>query len=149
MSRNLLFIIAGGFIATVIFTAVLFAAPQASLPKINIPQYLANLLGVSNGVGWALHALIGILLAALYVLVLKKILPGNYLLKGIIYAVILIILFNVIFFPLFHLGMFASLAHYPKRSIFVIIIGYLCYGIALALVAKRIEPLPEDPSKLS
>ena len=116
-----------GIIATAVMSALIFISPSLGFPRMPVWEILANAFGIPVLAGWIIHFLIGILLAGIYTLFFKKRLPGNYVLKGMIFSL----------FPFFLAQVFSLFG--GKISLILTLgslIGHLVYGFVLGLTTK-------------
>ena len=116
-----------GIIATAVMSALIFISHSLGFPRMPVWEILANAFGIPVLAGWIIHFLIGILLAGIYTLFFKKRLPGNYMLKGMIFSL----------FPFFLAQVFSLFG--GKISLILTLgslIGHLVYGFVLGLTTK-------------
>ena len=116
-----------GIIATAVMSALIFISHSLGFPRMPVWEILANAFGIPVLAGWIIHFLIGILLAGIYTLFFKKRLPGNYVLKGMIFSL----------FPFFLAQVFSLFG--GKISLILTLrslIGHLVYGFVLGLTTK-------------
>ena len=116
-----------GIIATAVMSALIFISHSLGFPRMPVWEILANAFGIPVLAGWIIHFLIGILLAGIYILFFKKRLPGNYVLKGMIFSL----------FPFFLAQVFSLFG--GKISLILTLrslIGHLVYGFVLGLTTK-------------
>ena len=116
-----------GIIATAVMSALIFISHSLGFPRMPVWEILANAFGIPVLAGWIIHFLIGILLAGIYTLFFKKRLPGNYVLKGMIFSL----------FPFFLAQVFSLFS--GKISLILTLgslIGHLVYGFVLGLTTK-------------
>lgn len=136
MSSQLINAVKGGIIATAVMTAMMLAAPMMGMPKMLIGNMLAGFMGVPIAVGWFMHFVIGIVLAAGYVFFFKSFLPGNDLLKGILYSLIPFILAQIMVMPIMGGGFFSSNTPAPVMMVMGSLLGHIVYGATLGLTTK-------------
>ncbi|GAB4176394.1 MAG: hypothetical protein Kow00100_18400 [Geothermobacteraceae bacterium] len=137
MTRQINSIVIGGLAATAVMTVLMLTAPLMGLPKMPIGNMLAGFLGISLALGWVMHFVIGTLLAAGYVLLLRDRLPGSNLVKGALYSLIPFLLAQTVVMPMMGMGFFSS--HAPQVPLLVMgsLAGHLVYGAVLGLTAKK------------
>lgn len=106
---------ASGVIATAAMTALLLVEPSVGLPRIAIGQILSTSLGstsahLPNGpaVGWLIDFLVGLVLAVIYAAFIVKVLPGNAIVRGLLFGTIVFLLAQVTFMPLTGGGVFSN-----------------------------------------
>ena len=86
MSMNWQKAVVAGIVATLIMTAVgVWVAPMLGLPRMNPAEMLAESLGGRLSLGWAVHLLIGAVLAVIYAFVAGR-LPGPPPVRGALFA---------------------------------------------------------------
>lgn len=137
MARNLKSIVVGGLTATAIMTALMLGAPMMGLPKMPIGNMLASFMGIPVALGWVLHFIIGTILAAAYVLLLRDRLPGPNPIKGALYSLIPFLAAQLLVMPMMGMGVFSSLAPQAPFLVMGSLIGHLVYGVVLGFVARK------------
>ena len=150
VSRALL----AGFVATLVMTMMMYAAPLMGMPKMDIAAMLGSLL---NGgqmpapmsgpwwMGMVLHFINGVVLFPLiYAYLLYGVLPGSNWVKGMLWGVILWFVAQVMVMPLMGMGVFSSGAPQPVMSVLGSLMGHLVYGALLgALAGVQAVRLPQ------
>lgn len=111
---NLSRAVAAGLIGTATMTALLLIEPSIGLPNIAMGQILGGSLGLASALpnvgaalGWALHFLIGVLFAVLFVATLDRRLPGTPLVRGVLFGGLLFLLAQLAFMPFVGGGIFS------------------------------------------
>jgi uncharacterized membrane protein YagU involved in acid resistance len=138
MISQLKSILFGGLIATAVMTVLMLGAPMMGLPKMPIGDMLAGFMGMPVALGWVMHFVIGTLLAAGYVLLLRGHLPGNNLVKGLLYSLLPFIAAQLMVMPIMGMGFFSSNAPHALLMVMGSLIGHLVYGAVLGLVTGRV-----------
>jgi len=64
----------GGIVATAMMTMVMFVAPFMGMPKMNLAEMLAGMMGLSVFIGWIMHFMVGVIFAQAYVFLFSSIL---------------------------------------------------------------------------
>ena len=123
---------AAGLIATGVMTALLLVEPSVGLPKIAMGQVLSTALGLASAhlatgaaLGWALHFIIGMLLALIYAGIFDPRLPGPPLVRGLIYGALVFVVAQLVFMPLVGGGVFS---HGDPELLTGSLLGHLVYG---------------------
>ncbi len=128
-----------GFIATIVMTIVIFLAPMMGLPKMNIPQMLAGMLGVSVVIGWIMHFMIGLIFAFVYVYWFN---PAVHIDskagKGLVYGVVVLVFAMIMMFLMIRLmllpqGMMGNMG----LMLLGALIGHLVYGLFVGLIVPN------------
>jgi hypothetical protein len=121
-----------GLIGTAAMTALLLVEPSVGLPKIAMGQVLSSSLGfttahlaIGPAVGWALHFVIGMLLAVIYAAAFDARLPGGAVGRGMLYGVGVFVVAQVVFMPLVGGGFFSR---GDLELIIGSLLGHLLYG---------------------
>lgn len=133
---NTQLIIKSGLIATAAMTALMFAAPMMGLPEMRIGEMLAGFLNVPELFGWMMHVMIGVVLAAFYIMFFRDKVPGSPIVKGMLFGMIPFIMAQVAVMPMMGMGLFTSAAG-PMQMKMVLgsFMGHLVYGLVLGLTA--------------
>lgn len=138
-----------GLIATFVMTMVSFLQGGIGLPAIDIGHILKETFNFVHGEqvysliwGNAAFNIGGILMALAWVVLLQKRIPGNWLIQGIIYAIIISILTGLIIAPLFaraageSVGIFYTDTWIPGLILIAGLVMHLSYGITLTYCLK-------------
>jgi len=123
---------ASGFVGTGVMTALLLVEPSVGLPKIAMGQVLSTSLGLTSAhltigpaLGWALHFLIGMLLALVYAAFFDRRLPGTPLVRGLLYGLFVFVVAQLVFMPLVGGGVFSR---GDVELLTGSLVGHLVYG---------------------
>ena len=100
MNSNLFLAAKSGLIATAAMTLLMLGAPMMGMPEMPVGKMLAGFFHLPVAAGWVMHFFIGIVLAAGYLLFLDKILPGNALIRGLLYSFIPFFLAQTMVMPM-------------------------------------------------
>jgi hypothetical protein len=120
--------ILGGFFGTLVMTILLYLAPLAGVPKMDIAAMLGSLFGrgipaTVSGLWWAgmvWHFLNGtIIFSLIYAYFVYGWLPGENWLRGAIWGLFLWIAIEVILMPITGSGVFSDHAAYPLERFWV------------------------------
>lgn len=127
--------IAGGFVATLAMTAMMYlVAPMMGL-NMDIAAMLGSLLGGSWIGGMVLHFVNGsIIFPLIYALVLYAFLPGGPVLKGMAWGVVLWLLAQAVVMPMMGGGFFSA-AMGGMMAVMGSLMGHLLYGALLGAIA--------------
>jgi hypothetical protein len=121
------------------YVLLIFAlwAPRYGLPRLDFPRGMTQLTFGDSfegpapyGLGIALLLVNGILFALLYATVVGPLLPGELVVRGLIWGVILFFGAQLIFVPIFLKGGIFSLKHGPKAWITALLVHVL-YGVVV------------------
>lgn len=136
METKIIQIIKGGVIATGIMTMVMLMAPLMGMPEMQIGKMLAGFFHLPVAVGWTMHFMIGIMLATAYVLFARSLLPGNNLIKGLLFTLIPFLMAQLVVMPMMGAGVFSSNTGAPVMMVMGSLLGHLIYGAALGITTK-------------
>ena len=76
-----------GLAGTAVMTMLMVAAPMMGLPPMPIGEMLGQFLQIGSAAGWAMHFVIGTMLALIYATVFAGRIPGAPALRGALYGV--------------------------------------------------------------
>jgi hypothetical protein len=138
-----------GFIATFTMAMIAFLQGGIGLPTIDVGHILKqsfNQVHVTEPYtllwGNTAYFIVGILLALIWVVFLQKRIPGNWLIQGLIYGLLISIVAGLIVAPIVSLaagdsfGIFYTDTWIPGRVMIAGLIMHLGYGIILTLCLK-------------
>jgi hypothetical protein len=121
-----------GLLGTAAMTALLLIEPSIGLPKIAMGQVLSSSLGLTTAhlsigpaVGWALHFVIGMVLALIYGAAFDGRLPGGPVLRGVLYGCLVFVVAQVVFMPVVGGGFFSR---GDPELLAGSLLGHLVYG---------------------
>lgn len=137
MSTKLVNAIRSGFVATAVMTLLLFVAPLMGMPKMPIGNMLANFMHIPLALGWIMHLVIGIVLAAGYILFFQRRFSLNPVLDGAIYSLIPFFMAQLIVNPMMGAGIFSMNTPAPMLIVMGSLIGHLVYGAVLGWVIQK------------
>lgn len=135
MKTTFFTVLKGGSIATAAMTVVMLLAPMMGMPKMAIGNMLAGFMHLPVALGWVAHFLIGIVIAGGYVVIVRAMLPGAAVMKGLIYSLIPFLLAQLMVMPMMGAGFFSSASSAPMMMVIGSLIGHLVYGAVLGAVA--------------
>ncbi len=136
MNENISSILKGGLIATAAMTLLMLVAPMMGMPKMPIGAMLAGFMGIPVAFGWIAHFMIGVVLAAAYVLFWKDRLSGKPVVKGLLFSLIPFFMAQLIVMPMMGAGLFSMNSGAPMMMVMGSLVGHLVYGAVLGTVSK-------------
>jgi MFS family permease len=126
---------AAGIAGTIVMTVLgLWIAPLMGIPPMNPAEMLAGALGGVAALGWAMHFMIGIILAVIYAVVAPRI-PGPPAVRGAIYGLAPFLVAQLLVMPMMGMPVFSGSAPLALGSL----LGHLVYG---AVVGGVYGPVP-------
>lgn len=131
---------AGGFVGTLVMTAMMyFVAPMMGM-KMDIAAMLGSMLGGSWAAGMVLHFTNGsVIFPAIYTYVLYERLPGSPAVRGTTWGVILWLLAQTMVMPMMGGGLFSSQMG-GMMAAMGSLVGHLVYGSLLGGIAGESQP---------
>ncbi len=130
-------IIAGVAATAVMSLVAMFVAPMMGMPKMDF----GNMLGTGNpmmempyAAGWMVHFVLGIIMAIVYAKFLFGKLPGNGIVQGIVYGLILFVLAQVMVMPMMGSGVFSG---GNMQMIMGSLVGHIVFGATLGAVYSK------------
>lgn len=118
-------IILAGAGGTAAMTMLMLAAPLMGLPKMPIGDMLGGFLKIGSTLGWAMHAMIGLGLAAIYAVAFAGRLAGAPAARGAFYGFLVFLVAQLVVMPLMGAGVFSG-GNLPV--VMGSLIGHLVYG---------------------
>lgn len=138
-----------GFIATFVMAMIAFLQGGIGLPTIDVGHILKESFNqVHTGSPYSIllgniaYFIVGIILALIWVVFLQTRMPGNWLVQGLIYGIIISLLAGLIVAPLAGLaagdsfGIFYTDTWIPGRILIAGLTMHIGYGISLSLCLK-------------
>ena len=135
--KTLFEIIKAGIIATAIMTAMMLGAPMMGMPEMPIGNMLADFMGMPVAMGWVAHFMIGISIAAGYILFFSKKFMSVGPFSGIIYSIIPFLAAQLMVMPMMGAGVFSSNTPTPMMMVMGSLVGHVVYGLILGAISKR------------
>ena len=128
--------VVGGLAGTIAMTLMMmFVAPMMGV-HMDIAKSLAAMMGSSHAVGLVVHFLNGtIIFPAIFVFLLFGILPGNAVVKGLIWGAILWAMLEVLIMPIIGMGVFGSNGPGMKGAV-AALLAHLVYGALLGGISS-------------
>ena len=123
--------VTAGVIGTAAMTMLMLMAPLMGMPPMNIGGMLGGFLGVGEPAGWAMHVVIGVVLALGYALVLAARLPSPTALGGATYGFLVFLMAQLVVMPMMGAGVFSG-GH--VGMIAGSLMGHLIYGAVVGAV---------------
>jgi len=133
--------IAGGFVGTVLLTAMMrFVAPMMTGQKMDVAGKLGDMTGMGQMAGMVMHFLIGsVVFALIYAFLFFRFLPGAPWQKGLLSGVIFWLGLETVTMPMMGGGFFSS--HMGGMKIVgAALVAHLIYGAALGGIAGGTAP---------
>jgi uncharacterized membrane protein YagU involved in acid resistance len=138
-----------GLLGTAAMTALLLIEPSIGLPKIAMGQVLSSSLGLTTAhlsigpaVGWALHFVIGMVLALIYGAAFDGRLPGGPVLRGVLYGCLVFVVAQVVFMPVVGGGFFSR---GDPELLAGSLLGHLLYGAVVGWTYGGVGEPRHDP----
>jgi uncharacterized membrane protein YagU involved in acid resistance len=126
--------IAGGLAGTAAMTMLMLAAPMMGLPKMAIGEMLGSVMHIGTAAGWAMHGVIGVVLAVVYALGFAGRLPGPPVARGAAFGFGVFLLAQIAVTPMMGGGVFSG-GNIP--ILMVSLMGHLVYGALVGVVYGR------------
>lgn len=135
-----------GFVDTIVLSALMAVkSTMGMMPDLNSIRMIADMLGASMAVGWAMHFVIGTVLWGTLFAWLNPRLPGeSQWLKGIVFAVGAWVVMMVAMMPMAGAGLFGS--HLGMMAPVMTLMLHVVFGFVLGAVYALERP--EDTSAL-
>jgi hypothetical protein len=123
--------IAAGAVGTAAITMLMLGAPLMGMPRMPIGEMLGSFLHIGSAAGWAMHVVIGLVLALIYAAWFAARLPGGPAGSGAIYGLGVFLVAQVVVTPMMGGGVFSG-GNVPM--IIGSLIGHLVYGALVGAV---------------
>jgi hypothetical protein len=123
--------IAAGAVGTAAITMLMLGAPLMGLPKMPIGEMLGSFLHIGSAAGWAMHVVIGLVLALIYAGWFASRLPGGPAVSGAIYGFGVFLVAQLAVTPMMGGGVFSG-GNIPM--IMGSLMGHLVYGALVGAV---------------
>lgn len=124
-------VVLAGLAGTAVMTALMLMAPLMGLPKMPIGQMLGSFLHIGSAAGWAMHFIIGVLLAAIYAVAFAAHLPGPPAARGALYGFAVFLLAQLVVTPMMGGGVFSG-GNLPMIA--GSLMGHLVYGAIVGAI---------------
>ena len=139
--------VVAGLIATFVMTMTGFWQSGVGLPAMDVAAMLAGNMTpdapYTLAAGNVAHFGIGVLVALIWVALLQARIPGNWIVQGLVYGVLVTVVAAAVVFPLAAgVGIFFSNTPAPGRMLLGATVPHLTYGLALTLSLRLagVEP---------
>jgi hypothetical protein len=123
--------IAAGAVGTAAITMLMLGAPLMGMPKMPIGEMLGSFLHIGAAAGWAMHVVVGLVLALIYAGWFAARLPGGPAGSGVIYGLGVFLVAQAVVTPMMGGGVFSG-GNLPM--IMGSLIGHLVYGALVGAV---------------
>lgn len=123
--------ITAGAVGTAAMTMLMLGAPLMGMPKMSIGEMLGSFLHIGAAPGWAMHVVIGLVLALIYAGWFASRLPGGPVLKGAIYGSEVFLVAQLVVTPMMGGGVFSG-GNMPM--IVGSLMGHFVYGALVGAV---------------
>jgi len=117
--------IIAGAAGTATMTMLMLGAPLMGLPRMPIGEMLGGFLKIGSTLGWAIHGMIGLVLAGIYAFGVADRLPGAPAARGAAYGFLVFLVAQVAVMPMMGAGVFSG-GNIPM--IMGSLLGHLLYG---------------------
>lgn len=137
-----------GFVATLVMTLLIYAAPMMGMPKMDVAAMLGSMLTgtmpePSSAPWWTgmiIHFIDGtVIFPLIYAYLLYPMLPGGPTLRGTWWGTILFLLAQAIVMPMMGMGFFSANAPQPILSVLGSLLGHIVYGAIFGAMAGELE----------
>lgn len=120
-----------GAVGTAAMTMLMLGAPLMGMPKMPLGEMLGGFLHIGTAAGWAMHVVIGLVLALIYGGWFATRLPGVPWLRGAIYGLGVFLLAQIVVTPMMGGGVFSG---GNMAMIAGSLMGHLVYGVLVGAV---------------
>lgn len=144
-SANPMKAIVGGFIATLVMTMMMYAAPMVGMPKMDLAGMLGSMFNggqppeMMSGLWWMgmmIHFVNGtVVFALIYAYLLYGWLPGSPWLRGMTWGLMLWLVSQVMVMPMMGKGVFSANTPVPMMMVLGSMMGHILYGAILGAIA--------------
>lgn len=123
--------LAAGAAGTAVMTMLMLAAPMMGMPRMPIGEMLGAFLRIGTTLGWVMHGVIGLVLAAVYAGAFAGRLPGAPALRGAAYGFLVFLVAQLLVTPMMGGGVFSG---GNPAMIMGSLLGHLVYGAIVGAV---------------
>lgn len=140
MNSNITRMLLGGMAGTLIMSLMMrFVAPILIGHPMDIAAMLGNILGNIYFFGFSVHMILGIIVFPyIYVILLRQILPGATLVKGLLFGTILWLIAETLIMPIAGAGFFMSEIG-GVIAIMAALMGHWIYGGLISVITGKSE----------
>lgn len=149
-ASNFFKIVVAGLIATFVMSATGFWQSGLGLPAMDPAAMLAGNMTAAHPrlpygllAGTLMHYSNGVVLALVWVAFLQRLIPSNWIVQGLVYAVLTTLAAVVVVVPLAAgVGIFFSNSQAPAIMLLASTVGHTAYALTLTLALKvaQVEP---------
>jgi len=126
-----------GLIATIVLSAMMMMkAKMGLMPELDIITMLASKMGGNAMMGWVAHFMIGIVGYGAGFAIIKGMLPGGYLVKGIIIGVLGWLMMMLVVMPMMGMELFAM--NLGMMAPVMTLMLHVIFGAVLGLTFKAL-----------
>lgn len=151
----------GGFVGTVLITALMYGGPLMGFPRMDIATMLGTMVVADPGpafwVGMLIHFMMGTVILALAYAALYRFLPGPPWARGAIWGLVFWVLAMAVVMPMMSvIHPMVATSRMPAPGFFSLnmgvlapigsLIGHLIYGVVLGAIYGQPEPVREARS---
>jgi hypothetical protein len=145
---NLIGAIVAGFIATLVFTAVLMMAPRMGMPRMDIVDLLGTMFSAKSNraLGWVMHLMMGMVFGLVYAFLWTQGIGSDTWLYGLVFGAIhwLVVGVMMALIPMMHAGIKSGAVKAPGMwmtgnggglmAFMGGLVGHMIFGVVVALV---------------
>ncbi|MGE0352184.1 MAG: DUF6789 family protein [Gemmatimonadales bacterium] len=135
-ANNIMRAVLAGLVGTAAMTALMLMAPMMGMPKMPVGEMLGAFLGIGAAAGWAMHVMIGVVLATIYGLAVAARVPGAPAVRGAVYGIGVFLVAQLLVMPMMGAGVFSG-GNIPM--IMGSLMGHLVYGALVGAIYGRPE----------
>jgi hypothetical protein len=132
-------IAAAGLLGALSMALAAYVFNLLGIPMPDLGRFIATkLLGYHSHrtrLGFVLHCINGVVLALIYAVLIVPILPGPYVIRGLIYGVALWLVMMVVLLPLLGDGLFGTRTSGGMAPAALVL--HVLYGIVLGIVVRE------------
>ena len=126
-----------GLVATIVLsTMMIVKGKMGVMPELNIISMLAGMMGASAIVGWLMHFMVGLGYGVAFSQI-NGLLPGNYIVKGIIIGILGWFVMMLMLMPMMGAGIFAM--NMGMMAPVMTLVLHIIFGAVLGLVYKKLQ----------
>jgi hypothetical protein len=149
---NVLGALIAGFVATLVFTAVLMMAPKMGMPRMDIVDLLGSMFSANSNLilGWIMHLMMGMVFALIYAFLWSSGIGAATWTSGLIFGAVhwLVVGVMMAVIPLMHAGIKSGAVKAPgmwmtgngggMMAFMGGLVGHMIFGVIVALVYAAI-----------
>ncbi|NIR51289.1 DUF1440 domain-containing protein [candidate division KSB1 bacterium] len=135
--------LAGGLVATIVMTVIIYLAPLLGMPGVDLPSMLGKFLtglqarpySAAWDLGLLVHFVLGVfVLPALYVFLFYPRVPGKARIKGLYFGLVVWVVSQIAVMPLMGTGVLSIYTRYPVLVLLETLIAHIVYGVVLGSI---------------